>query len=245
VHVGAVAGKRRVTGPDPAAALGRDTAAHWDGLYRAGGEIWGGTPSELVAVAVERLRTLGPAAANLTLLDLGCGYGRDAVALWHALGLAIVGVDGAARAIEMARAALPTGARIEYRCANLADSACAGAGRPRFDAVYCSNVYQLLGPAERAALRVTVRDQLAPGGLFFLSTLSTRDPQHAGKGRPVRGEPGSFVERTYLHLCRREELAGDFDFLRLERLDEIAYREERLAGAPHDHVSWVVVGRAS
>jgi hypothetical protein len=84
-----------VTGPDPAAALGRDTAAHWDGLYRAGGEIWGGTPSELVAVAVERLRTLGPAAANLTLLDLGCGYGRDAVALRHALGLAIVGVDGA------------------------------------------------------------------------------------------------------------------------------------------------------
>jgi SAM-dependent methyltransferase len=219
VHVGAVAGKRRVTGPDPAAALGRDTAAHWDGLYRAGGEIWGGTPSELVAVAVERLRTRGPAAANLTLLDLGCGYGRDAVALWHALGLAIVGVDGAAR--------------------------CAGAGRPRFDAVYCSNVYQLLGPAERAALRVTVRDQLAPGGLFFLSTLSTRDPQHAGKGRPVRGEPGSFVERTYLHLCHRAELAGDFDFLRLERLDEIAYREERLAGAPHDHVSWVVVGRAS
>jgi SAM-dependent methyltransferase len=233
------------TDAGPVEATGHDTAAYWDGRYRADGAIWGETPSELAAVAIERLRALGPKAVGLSLLDLGCGYGRDALALWRALGMAVVGVDGAARAIEMARAALPTGARIEYRCANLADSACAGAGRPRFDAVYCSNVYQLLGPAERAALRVTVRDQLAPGGLFFLSTLSTRDPQHAGKGRPVRGEPGSFVERTYLHLCHRAELAGDFDFLRLERLDEIAYREERLAGAPHDHVSWVVVGRAS
>ena len=60
----------------------------------------------------------------------------------------------------------------------------------------------------------------------------------------MRGEPGSFVEQTYLHLCGRDELAGDFSFLELERLEEIAYLEERPHGAPHDHVSWVVVGRA-
>ena len=46
------------------------------------------------------------------------------------------------------------------------------------------------------------------------------------------GEPGSFVERRYLHLCRRDELAADFGFLRLERLDEIAYLEQRPRGAP-------------
>jgi SAM-dependent methyltransferase len=151
---------------------------------------------------------------------------------------------GGAPASDWAPAALPAGARIEYRCAGLADAGLAGAGDAPFDVVYCSNVYHLLEPAGRAALRATVRRRLAPGGLFFLSTLSTRDPQHAGKGRPVRGEPGSFVERTYLHLCRRDELAGDFGFLRLERLDEIAYLEERPRGAAHDHVSWVVIGRA-
>ncbi len=61
------------------------------------------------------------------------------------------------------------------------------------------------------------------------------------------GEPGSFVERTYLHLSSREELAADFGFLELERLDEIAYREERPAGAPHDHVElgWWSAGRRS
>jgi hypothetical protein len=42
--------------------------------------------------------------------------------------------------------------------------------------VYCSNVYQLLEPAGRAALRATVRESLTPAGFFFFGTLSTRDP---------------------------------------------------------------------
>ena len=226
----------------------------WDGQYRAGGQLWGEAPSELASVAVERLREQGTAAAELTLLDLGCGYGRDDVALWRALGLAIVGIDGAARAIEMARAALPAGARIEYGCADFVDPARAD-GRlwqgpagarvatTRFGAVYSSNVYQLLDPPARAGFRSAVRDLLAPGGLFFLSTLSAHDPQHAGRGRPVPGETDSFVERRYLHLCRRAELADEFGFLTLERLEEVAYDEERPGGEPHHHLSWLLVGR--
>jgi SAM-dependent methyltransferase len=247
--------------PDAAAyetrseAIDADVAAYWDGQYRAGGELWGETPSELAVAAVERLRQLGPDAAGLTLLDLGCGYGRDDVALWRALGLAIVGIDGAQSAVEMARAALPADARIDYRCVDLTNGARVDSGLwdgpggamaagTRFDVVYSSNVYQLLGPPARAAFRAAVRDLLAPGGLFFMSTLSAVDPQHAGRGRPVPGEPDSFVERRYLHLCRREELAGDFGFLALERLDELAYVEERPGGEPHHHVSWLLVGRA-
>ena len=245
-----------MTDSGPREPSGPDAPAFWDARYRTGGELWGETPSELAAVAMERLATLGAAAADLTLLDLGCGYGRDDVVLWRALGLSVVGVDGAARAIEMARAALPAGARVEYRHA---DFGAAGFrlgpvvdGRPgpdrptqdRFDVVYCSNVYHLLEPASRGALRAAMRRSLAPGGLVFVSTLSVRDPEHAGKGRPVPGEPGSFVTHAYLHLSDRGELAADFDWLEVERLDEIAYLEGRPHGAPHRHVSWVLVGRA-
>ena len=235
--------------PDAAArdvrceAIDADVATYWDRQYRAGGELWGETPSELAVAAVERLRQLGPDAAGLTLLDLGCGYGRDDIVLWRALGLAIVGVDGAQRAVEMARAALPAGARIDYRCVDLTELGARAAGT-RFDVVYSSNVYQLLGPPARAAFRAAVGDLLAPGGLFFMSTLSAVDPQHAGQGQPVPGEPDSFVERRYLHLCRREELTSDFDFLALERLEELACVEERPGGEPHHHVSWLLVGRA-
>ena len=251
-----------MTGPDPAGELGPDPAgeptpprplttpprigtAATAPTERSGAKrraSWSRWPPSACGRSAPRWR-------DLTLLDLGCGYGRDAVALWRALGLSVTGVDGAARAIEMARAALPAGARIEYRRGGFADAdrGQAGAGESEgalFDVVFCSNVYQVLEPAGRAALRATVRRRLAPGGLFFLSTLSTRDPEHAGKGRPVPGDPGSFEGRTYLHLCGRDELAADFGFLRLERLDEIAYLEERPRGAPHDHVSWVLIGRA-
>ena len=116
----------------------------------------------------------------------------------------------------------------------------------RFDVVYCSNVYHLLDPGGRAALRATVGGRLVPRRpvLHEHPVAPRRDPRHAGHGRPVPGEPGSWVEQTYLHLCRRDELERDFGFLRLERLDEIAYLEPRPEGAPHDHVSWIVVGRA-
>jgi len=215
--------------------------AYWDEQYRRGGRLWGERPSELASVAVRRLRELGPAAARLRLLDLGCGYGRDALALWRELGLAVTGVDGAARAIGLARAALPADARdrVRYRVAGLDE-----VGDERFDVVYSSNVYQLLDPGARQTFRAAVRDHVAPGGLVFVSTLSARDPEHHGRGVPVADDPGSFVDHTYLHFCTGDELRRDFGDLELERVDELAYLEERPAGPPHDHVSWIVVGRA-
>ena len=215
--------------------------AYWDEQYRRGGLLWGERPSELAAVAVRRLRELGQAAARLRLLDIGCGYGRDALALWRALGLSVTGVDGAARAIELARAALPADARdrVDYRVATLD-----AIGPERFDVVYSSNVYQLLDPTARVAFRAAVRDHVAPGGLALVSTLSLSDPEHHGRGVPVDDDPGSFVDHTYLHFCSGEELRRDFGFLELEQVDELAYLEERPGGPPHDHVSWIVVGRA-
>ena len=235
-----------------------DDAAYWDEKFRRGGHIWGDEPGELATLALDRLRTLRADPATLTLLDLGCGYGRDSVVLWRALGLSIVAVDGAARAIEMARAARPRGARIDYRCADLAeltrdrprvgsrqaDGEPLGGSSGRFDAVFCANLWQVLRPAGRATLAAVVRDRLASGGLLLLNALSTRDPQHAGRGRPVPGDPGSCVEGHYLHLSGRDELAAAFAFLEIERLDELAYTEERPGGAPHHHVSWVLVARA-
>ncbi len=214
-----------------------DTGAYWDGKYAQGGKLWGDAPSVLAVAAIERLGRLGPGAVQLRLLDIGCGYGRDAVALWHALGLSVDAVDPAARAIEMARAARPPQATIAYRKGGLGDL-----GDERYDAVFVSNLYQLLDPPARERLRAAVRDRVAPGGLVFVGTLSVSDPQHYGKGEPVPGEPDSFVEGRYLHLCRRDELAADFAFLEIEHLAEVAYEEERPGGPPHAHVSWVLVG---
>jgi 2-polyprenyl-3-methyl-5-hydroxy-6-metoxy-1,4-benzoquinol methylase len=83
---------------------------------------------------------------------------------------------------------------------------------------------------------------LKPNGLLFLSTLSVRDPEHYGKGDPVPGETNSFHDKTYLHLCTKEELIGDFDFIYIKEIYEHAFREPRVIGEAHHHVSWILAG---
>ena len=244
---------------------GADVAAYWDGKYRGGGALWGDAPSELAAIAVARLGELGPARPTaLTLLDLGCGYGRDAVALWDALRTVGRGSrrggarhrDGARRPPRRRRPS----STVWPTSATSRDSATSTAGEPEVageigrppaarqpdGSTSCTarTCIRCSIPAGRAALRATVGGRLAPGGLFFLSTLSTRDPRHAGRGRPVPGEPDSFVEQTYLHLCRRDELEPTSGSCASSGSTRSPIWSERPEGAPHDHVSWIVVGRA-
>jgi len=77
----------------------------WHRAYAAG-RRWGDEPGELARLAVVWLRELG-IGPSWRLLDVGCGYGRDAVFLAREAGLRVVGIDPAAAGIELARAAAP------------------------------------------------------------------------------------------------------------------------------------------
>ena len=78
---------------------------------------------------------------------------------------------------------------------------------------------------------------------MFLSTLSVHDPEHHGKGEPVPGEEGSFVDKMYLHLSTGPELEREFGFLRLLSLEEHEFDEPRADGAVHHHVLWLLVAQ--
>ena len=79
--------------------VSRTTLAHYDANARS---FWEGTRDHDVSQNIEALLArLGPAPQRI--LDLGCGPGRDLAAL-RALGHEPVGLDGAARFVEMARA---------------------------------------------------------------------------------------------------------------------------------------------
>ena len=94
---------------------------HWDDTYRDGGRPWGESPSELAAVAVQRLQ--GTAGPGLSILDVGCGYGRDSRYLSRELHAAVLGVDLSAEGIAAARAWAPGGAEGGV------ESTAGGAGR--------------------------------------------------------------------------------------------------------------------
>jgi len=211
---------------------------YWDEQYKNNARLWGETPSVLALAAVKYLQEHKPPAEVPGILDIGCGYGRDAFYLSEHLKCTVFGIDIAEKAIEMAKKYCRQAPRVKFRCCGFTELAEGG-----FDIVFLSNFYQLLKKEERAELRRTIRNVLKPNGLLFLSTLSNRDPEHFGKGIPVPNEKNSFIENVYLHFCERSELEKDFAFLTIKELDEHEYFEPRATGETHRHISWILIGK--
>jgi SAM-dependent methyltransferase len=211
----------------------------WDNEYAANERLWGEGPSELAIAAVAYLKKHMPNDAIRAILDIGCGYGRDAFYLLDNLRCRILGIDISENAIAIASStALEKQYKnVDFQCRDfreLDESKC--------DIVFLSNVYQLLERKEREELRRTVLRKLRRNGLLFVSTLSVNDPEHWGKGNPVPKESNSFHEQVYLHLCTREELLEDFSFLSIKDLYEHEYDEPRATGEVHHHISWMLIG---
>lgn len=223
---------------------------HWDRRYAADEKIWGDGPSPLAQLVVARLRPY--ATPDVTVLDVGCGYGRDTRYLAAELGCHALGVDGSPAAVEAARKAHAQALRrsrtaqfdAEYLVSDLASLAADPERAGTFDVVFACNVYHLLGPIGRREFTAACAAVARPGGLLFLSTLSPRDPEHYAKGEPVSGEERSWVDKVYLHFCTAEELERDFaaGFEVLD-LEERAYDEPRPDASPHHHTSWFLEGR--
>jgi cyclopropane fatty-acyl-phospholipid synthase-like methyltransferase len=212
---------------------------HWDAEYKKHERVWGEGPSELAVAAAEYLSKTCSRDGDIRILDIGCGYGRDAFYYAKNLKCAVTGIDVSMKAIEIASgAAAKQAANIQFQLMSFSDLK-----DGRFDVVSASNLYQLLKQDERKELRDAVMRTLAPAGLLFLSALSINDPEHSGKGTPVPGEPNSFQDKRYLHLCSREELVRDFDFLSIKELYERAYDEPRSTGETHHHISWILIAQ--
>jgi len=212
--------------------------SYWDGEYRSDRKIWGVQPGEAARAAEKFVDETRYPVAGKRLLDLGTGYGRDLFHLAARWRVRATGVDASANAIELANEELARNRRanVEFRHARFQDIA-----DGPYDLVYAANLYQILPREERRQLCRAVETLLAPGGLFMLSTLSSRDPEHAGKGTPVSGDPNTWVEKTLIHLSDRDELTAAFPFLVFQRLYEHEFIEPRAGGSTHHHISWILV----
>lgn len=185
----------------------------------------------------------GTAPAPYTLLDVGCGYGRDSRYLAAELRCRVVGIDPSPAAITAARAARSRALDVEYIECDAACLAADSAHSGRYDVLFVGQVYPLLGPIGRREFVAALFSLTRPGGLLFLCTLSPRDAQHYAVGRTVAGEERSWLDRTYLHFCTAEELAADFAAFELLDLDERSYEEEKPSGGVHRHTSWFLEAR--
>jgi cyclopropane fatty-acyl-phospholipid synthase-like methyltransferase len=213
----------------------------WDSTYQDHQRVWGDRPSALAAFACRYLQGK-PCKYTLEILDIGCGYGRDAFYLAGSIDCRILGIDNSDKAIEMAKKSLSgePESRIRFECCDF-DHIAGG----QFDIVLASNFYHLFETAGRKNFVAAVKKRLKRGGLLFLSTLSHKDPEHFGKGKRIETEENSYQDEKFLHFCTRKELEKDFRFLDIKELSEREYFEPRSNGEVHHHILWILVGYKS
>lgn len=210
----------------------------WNKRYASELQVWGNEPSELALFAFNILQHDSRYQGNIDILDLGCGYGRDAVYLANNLDCHILGIDVSKEAIKLAKEFCPRelSNRIEFLCYDFS------AIIDKFDMIFVSNLYYLLKPYERKKLWETVKRCLKKDGWLFLNTLSVRDPQQFGRGTPVETEANSFMDKKYYHFSTRTEIEKDFEFVNIRALFEREYNENHTTGEAHRHISWILLG---
>jgi SAM-dependent methyltransferase len=140
----------------------RRTVAHYDAHADS---FWEGTRDHDVSQNIGALlrHTAGHAegSASLRILDLGCGPGRDLVA-FRKLGHEPVGLDGAARFCEMARA--HAGCEVLHQNLLALDLP-----REHFDGVFANAVLFHVPTVELPRALADLRATLKPGGILFAS----------------------------------------------------------------------------
>ncbi len=149
--------------PDPIAAR---TLAHYNGRAK---EFWQGTQSHDVSQNIGALLSHLEGTAPFTILDFGCGPGRD-LATFTSLGHIAIGLDGASRFVEMARA--HSGCEVwEQQFQQLALPAA------RFDGVFANASLFHVPTSVLPGVLTALRDTLKPRGVLFSSNPRGRNEE--------------------------------------------------------------------
>ena len=129
----------------------------------------GAPPRELLTRTLDSLQSEHASSARLRALDLGCGPGRECVALLKR-GFRVTAVDPYEEMLQRARALVATD------CAELADgmafvkatleSYASSIAPNSFELVHAGFVLPFVAPAEFARAFALLRSGIAPGGYF-------------------------------------------------------------------------------
>ena len=161
-----------------------DSSRLWDNEYGAAGipSSWKHEPSTTVLWGLENLKYVEPSAipnSDSTVLESGCGTGRNAIAVAAQFGCHVRGFDYSKAAIDAANARLASSSRdvqdrVQFSRADVRD----GFPFPNTEADLAMDIFvyfHLLRSSERAAWRAEIARVLKPGGALLLSLADATD----------------------------------------------------------------------
>ena len=224
--------RRTVIGP-PTYSRGLPDA--WEQIYRDSGEspVWSQTPIPVFPAVLAAIK----ARARRTVVDLGCGEGRNLLPLAEA-GLICVGIDASESAIARARAGLDEHLLNAFL---LLDDICAlRFASHSVQAAVCFDAFGQLAHPEKAIKQI--ERILLPGGLLALNAYTPADCAF-GKGKKLGAR--SFLYRKCLfRFFEKEELVHLFsgwDILTLERQAWMDSPHPEFRPYEHKHDSWLLI----
>lgn len=198
----------------PAAEPPVDNTDYWNRYYQNG--LCSDAPSPFARYVATLTEPGG------TLVDLGCGNGRDAV-YFAALGLQVVGIDLSDAAIRALEERGVENAR--FLCGDFTSPALHGPAC--YDYAYSRFTIHAVNETQERRLLETMAGALKPGGKFFIEVRSVHDPLF-GKGRALERN-AFFYDNHYRRFLVLDELAG-----RLTRCGfQIELAEEGTGFAPY------------
>jgi SAM-dependent methyltransferase len=203
---------------DELARISAGTLADYDANAE---RFWQGTRDHDVTQNIEALLRHVQGAPPFTILDFGCGPGRD-LAAFRARGHVAIGLEGSQALAAMARE--HGGGEVweqDFLALDLPDA--------RFDGIFANASLQHVPRTELPRVLRELRAALKPGGVLFASIPRGNDEAGWSRGRySVYHDPDSW--RRFL---------GDAGFAELEHY----YRPP---GLPRDQQPWLAsVWRAS
>jgi SAM-dependent methyltransferase len=191
--------------------ISRVTLAHYEELAD---DFWEGTRDHDVSANVTALLQHIEATPPFTVLDFGCGPGRD-LKTFVGLGHIAVGLEGAARFVEMARAL--SGCEVwhqDFLSLDLPDN--------HFDGIFANAALFHVPAQELPRVLSELLATLKPGGVLFSS-----NPRGNNQEGWSRGRYGAYHD---LDTWRR--FLSNAGFIELTHY----FRPE---GLPHDQQPWL------
>lgn len=184
--------------PSDLQELSKRTLAH----YNASAEsFWAGTRDHDVSQNHEAFLGAIEGAPPHRVLDFGCGPGRD-LSYFRSLGHDAVGLDGAARFVEMARDF--TGCEVLHQ--NFLELALPSEGNARFDGIFANASLFHVPMSQLSRVLRELHDALVPRGVLFSSNPRGDDSEGFNGERY-----GAFLTleswRTYVEAAGFEEIS--------------------------------------
>ena len=197
----------------------------YDERYGREGCYWGMAPSALCDRVLEALQPRS--GDGLSLLDLGCGEGRNAI-YFACHGFRVTGLDTSMPGLEKARRyAGEAGVDVQTVCADLRSYALG----QTYDVIFSTGAVHYIPPDTRRERFEHFKARTAPGGLNAHSALV---------GKPFIGEAPDADLGTVL-FTSGELMGYHWDWEILYSVEEIF--DCTSAGIPHKHAVNRIVAR--